>query len=110
MAETDIVYLYVTCPTLTEAETLAEAIVAERLAACANILPGMRSVYWWQGKLEKADEVVLIFKTQADLVDAATTAIKARHSYTVPCVLPLPVLPGGNPDYRAWLAEQTTKT
>ncbi len=107
MAETDIVFLYVTCPTLTEAETLAEAIVAERLAACANILPGMRSVYWWQGKLEKADEVVVIFKTRPDLVDAATAAIKAAHSYTVPCVLPLPVLPGGNPDYRAWLAEQT---
>ncbi|MEL3892659.1 divalent-cation tolerance protein CutA [Ferrovibrio sp. MS7] len=107
MAEADIVFLYVTCPTLTEAETLAEAVVGQRLAACANILPGMRSVYWWQGKLEKADEIVLIFKTQANLVEAATAAIKAAHSYTVPCVLPLPVLPGGNPDYRAWLAEQT---
>lgn len=107
MAETDIVFLYVTCPTLTEAETLADHIVGQRLAACANILPGMRSVYWWQGKLEKADEVVVIFKTRPDLVESATTAIKAAHSYTVPCVLPLPVLPGGNPDYRAWLAGQT---
>jgi len=103
----DVVLVYTTAANLVEAEAICTDLVERRLAACANILPGMRSVYWWQGKLEKADEVVLIFKTQPNLVEAATAAIKAAHSYTVPCVLPLPVLPGGNPDYRAWLAEQT---
>ena len=106
-AADDITLLYVTCASEAEAERVAEAVVGARLAACANIIPGMHSLYWWQGKLERGSETVLILKTQPDLVQAATTAIKAAHSYTVPCVLPIPVLPGGNADYRAWLAEQT---
>lgn len=104
---TDIVLLYCTAASTAEAETVAAAVVGQRLAACANIIPGMRSLYWWQGKLEKGEEAVLILKTRADLVESATAAVKAAHSYSVPCVLPLPVGEGGNPDYVNWLLGET---
>lgn len=107
---TDIVLLYCTASSTAEAEAIAQKVVGERLAACANIIPGMRSVYWWQGKLEQGEETVLILKTRPDLVEAATAAVKAAHSYSVPCVLPLPVGQGGNPDYIAWLLGETTRS
>lgn len=107
MPEPKIVLLYCTAASVAEAEAIAEKVVGERLAACANIIPGMRSLYWWQGKLEKAEEAVLIFKTRPDLVEAATAAIKAAHGYSVPCVLPVDVGQGGNPDYIAWLLAET---
>lgn len=105
----EIVLLYCTAASSAEAEQVAEAVVGQRLAACANIIPGMRSLYWWQGKLEKGEEAVLILKTRAELVEAATAAVKAAHSYSVPCVLPLPVGPGGNADYVNWLLAETRK-
>ncbi len=107
MPADDITLLYVTCASVAEAEQVAEAVLGQRLAACANILPGMRSLYWWQGKLERGEETVLILKTRPDLVAAVTEAVKAAHSYSVPCVLPIPAGPGGNPDYRAWLLAET---
>lgn len=107
MPEPQIVLLYCTAANVAEAEAIAEKLVSERLAACANIIPGMRSLYWWQGRLEKGEEAVLILKTRPDLVEAATTAIKAAHGYSVPCVLPLRVGEGGNPDYIAWLLAET---
>lgn len=105
----DIVLLYCTAASTAEAETVAEAVVGQRLAACANIIPGMRSLYWWQGKLERGEEAVLILKTRPDLVEAATAAVKAAHSYSVPCVLPISVGEGGNADYVAWLLGETRR-
>lgn len=104
----EIVLLYCTTASIEEAEAIAEAVVGQRLAACANIIPGMRSLYWWQGKLEKGEEAVLILKTRRDLVPQATEAVKKAHSYTVPCVLPLPVGDGGNSDYVNWLLTETS--
>lgn len=103
----DIVLLYCTTSSVAEAEAIAQKLVGERLAACANIIPGMKSVYWWQGKLEQGEEAVLILKTRADLVQAATAAVKAAHSYRTPCVLPLTMGQGGNADYIAWLLAET---
>lgn len=105
----DIVLLYCTAASTAEAEKVAEAVVRQRLAACANIIPGMRSLYWWQGKLERGEEAVLILKTRPDLVEAATAAVKAAHSYSVPCVLPIGVGEGGNADYVAWLLGETRR-
>lgn len=98
--------VYVTAPSLTEAESLARLAVEGRLAACANILPGMRSLYWWQGRLESADEVVLILKTTEALVPALTSALTAAHSYDCPCVVALPIAQG-NPDFLRWIADET---
>lgn len=98
--------VYVTAPTLAEAESLARLAVEGRLAACANILPGMRSLYWWQGKLESADETVLLLKTTAELAPALMRALTEAHSYDCPCVVALPIA-SGNPDFLLWIEAET---
>ena len=101
------VFAYVTAGSTDEAQRLAHSIVEERLAACANILPGMRSVYWWEGKLGEADETVVIFKTRAERFDALAARVKALHSYDCPCVVALPVT-AGLPAYLDWIGSEST--
>lgn len=100
--------LYITAGSRDEAKKIGRALVEARLAACANVIDGMESVYWWQGKLTEDREAVLIVKTRADLVAAVTARVKALHSYTVPCVVALPIL-DGNPDYLDWIGQETAK-
>lgn len=98
-------FVYITCKNEEEALEVAEAVVEARLAACANLLPGMRSVYWWKGKIVKEEEVVVVLKSKADNMEALIEKVKSVHSYTVPCVVGLPILEG-NPDYLDWLAKE----
>lgn len=100
------IFVYVTAGSDEEAEKLGRGAVQDRLAACVNILPGMRSIYRWQGAIETAMETVLIFKTQRNLLDRLTRFIRERHSYECPCVVALPI-EGGNPAYLDWIKEQT---
>lgn len=100
------VVVYVTFPSLADAEKAGRAIVARRLAACVNILPGMVSHYWWEGKVERGEEVVALFKTRASLADALAAAVKERHSYTTPAIVTLRV-EGGDPAYLAWIMAET---
>ncbi|ROP36322.1 divalent-cation tolerance protein CutA [Saccharothrix texasensis] len=88
------------------AGTLAKAVVEARLAACVQISGPVRSVYRWDGEVADDREWQLWIKTAYDRVDELTEFIRARHTYDVPEVLALPVL-GGNPDYLAWVTEQT---
>lgn len=99
-------FVYVTAADVAEAERIGRAVVEERLAACANILPGMRSIYWWDGKVNEAHEAVLILKTVPAHLAALTQRVKALHSYEVPCVAALEARPG-NPDYFTWIAAET---
>jgi len=99
-------FIYITCADEAEAETIGAMLVENRLAACVNILPGMRSLYWWRGKVERGEETVLIAKTRDDLVEALTGAVKAAHGYEVPCVVSMPIT-GGNPDFLAWIRAET---
>ena len=75
------VLVYTTWPSIVEAEQAGRAIVEKRLAACVNILPGMISHYWWQGKIERAEEAVMLVKTRASLAEAVRKAVKELHSY-----------------------------
>ena len=100
--------VYVTAPSLAEAESLARLAVERRLAACANILPAMRSLYWWQGVLEQADEVVLLLKTTEAQAGELTRTIAEAHSYDCPCVVVLPI-EGGHPAFLQWLADETAR-
>ncbi len=100
------VMIYTTWPGSVEAEAAGHAIVADGLAACVNILPGMVSIYRWQGEIERADEVVMLLKTRVDLAAAVAQAVRARHPYETPAVLFLPVI-GGDADYLDWIADQT---
>ncbi len=99
----EIVFVYVTHPETDGARALGRALVEVGLAACANVLPDMKTVYRWQGCIEEGGEAVLIVKTRADLVDALKARIRAEHPYDCPCVAVLPVV-GGDPGYLAWIA------
>jgi periplasmic divalent cation tolerance protein len=102
------VLVYTTWPSIVEAETAGRAIVERRLAACVNILPGMISHYWWEGRIERAEEAVMIVKTRAALADAVRQAVKELHSYQTPAVMILPV-ENVDPDYHAWIVRETAE-
>ena len=102
----EIVLGYITVPSLDEARRIGRILVAERLAACVNLLPGMESHYFWQGKMESAQETVLLAKTRADLREALTERVRELHSAEIPCILFQPVI-GGLPEYLDWIREET---
>jgi periplasmic divalent cation tolerance protein len=101
-----VVLVYVTAPSVKAAEGIGAAVVAEGLAACANVLGNVRSVFRWKGRVERAREAVLILKTRKSRVAALTRRLKALHSYDVPCVVTLPIL-GGNGDFLEWVAAES---
>ncbi|EFL52099.1 CutA1 divalent ion tolerance protein [Solidesulfovibrio fructosivorans JJ]] len=100
------VMVYITAPSPEAAESIGRALVTERLAACANILPGMRSIYHWKGAIETAEETVLIAKTRSDLADALTARVKELHDYEVPCAVVVPIV-SGLPDFLHWIDDET---
>jgi periplasmic divalent cation tolerance protein len=100
------VFVYTTWPSLVEAETAGRALVERRLCACVNILPGMVSHYWWNGALERGEEVVMLIKTRASLTQQVSAAVKTMHSYQTPAILVLPV-ESVEQTYWAWLLAET---
>lgn len=104
----DFVVVYITCKDREEAKRIGETMVKEKLAACANVIPGMNSIFHWEGKLEKAKECVLLLKTKKELMEKLTERVKQLHSYEVPCIIALPVV-AGNPDYLEWIEKETRK-
>lgn len=104
--DTDAVVVYTTYPSETEAVAAAEALVQAGLVACANILPGMKAVFIWDGQLERATEVVMILKTRRALVREVIAAVKRLHSYQNPAVVVWPII-AGSPDYLGWIGAQT---
>jgi len=94
-----------TAPTAEVAAELARALVEARLAACGNVVPGVRSIYRWQGRVEDEPEVLLVLKTTRERYPALRDELVRRHPYEVPEVLALPVEAGSAP-YLAWLAAQ----
>jgi periplasmic divalent cation tolerance protein len=99
--------VFISAGSLDEARRLADALLDERLAACVNILPRVESAYWWHGKRERTEEILLIAKSRAGCLDAIIARVKALHSYETPEVIALPVA-GGNPAYLDWLNEETS--
>ncbi|MBN2161338.1 MAG: divalent-cation tolerance protein CutA [Pontiellaceae bacterium] len=98
--------VYVTVKDAEEARRIAKTVVDERLAACANLLGGVESIYRWQDKICEDRETAMILKTTADLQDALSMRIQELHSYDCPCVVCLPIN-GGNPDFLQWIEENT---
>ena len=103
-----VVFVYTTHPSVVEAERIGRDLVEKRLCACVNILPGMVSLYWWQGAIERADEAVMIIKTRAALAGPVRAAVRQLHSYTTPAILVLPI-ESIDPDYEKWLLAETEK-
>jgi len=101
------VLVYTTFPSVVEAEQAGRTLVERRLCACVNILPGMVSLYWWQGKIDRGDEVLMIIKTRAGLAEKVRAAVKQIHSYTTPALLVLPI-EAVDPDYHAWIVAEAS--
>ncbi|MFH1860636.1 MAG: divalent-cation tolerance protein CutA [bacterium] len=87
-----------------EAKELAMTLVQERLAACANIIDTVSSIYWWEGKIQDDKESLLILKTKQDMVDTLIARTRQIHSYAVPEIIALPIIKG-NQDYLNWINE-----
>ncbi len=104
--DTGCLLVYVTMPDTPSARVFCETLVRERFAACANILGGAESVYWWQGNLETAAETVCLFKTSRERFPAFLEKAKALHPYDVPCIVAWP-LEAGNGDFLDWIGTET---
>jgi len=103
---TDILFVYVTVPKKDIAIAIAHCVVEENFAACANIVPGVTSVYSWQGKVEEAEEVILILKTTVPLFHKLETRIRGLHPHETPCIVGLPVTVGAA-DFLNWVHAST---
>jgi periplasmic divalent cation tolerance protein len=103
----DVVVVLATAPNIGAASGLARTLIDERLAACVGILPGITSVFRWEGQTKTATENQLVIKTTAGRVDALISRLKALHPYDVPEILALPVA-AGLPAYLQWVVAETT--
>ncbi len=101
---TDKIIVFVTCEANDQAETIAQTVVTERLAACVNVLPGIRSCYVWERKLTWSDEVLLLIKTTRGRFDQLQDRIKALHSYSVPEIVAV-TIDDAFDKYIAWIDE-----
>lgn len=104
--KTDTLFVYVTAAGDAEAECIARTAVEERLAACANILGPVKSIYRWEGEVCEGEEFALILKTSMPRKDELIKRIQELHSYDCPCIVCLPVA-GGNPGFLKWIDDQT---
>ena len=102
-----IVLVYSTFPTPEKAQEVGSYLVDSRLAACVNIIPGMVSVYRWQGERQCESEAVMIIKTRKGLADRVVAATRSRHPYTNPALLVLAV-EGGSEDFLRWVRTETS--
>jgi periplasmic divalent cation tolerance protein len=100
------VFVYTTWPTAVEAEATGRRLVERRLAACVNILPGMTSIYHWQGALERGEEAVMIIKTRASLAEEVSRTVKELHTYETPAILVMP-LEHVEKSYLGWILAET---
>jgi periplasmic divalent cation tolerance protein len=103
---TDALVVLVTAPTPERAAEIARALVEERLAACGNVVQGIRSIYRWEGKVQEDAEALLVLKTTRARFDALRDRVLALHPYEVPEVIALPV-EAGSARYLAWIADET---
>jgi len=109
MKQTGKIVVFVTTGTEAEAHKIAELLLGKRKAACVNIVPGVDSSFWWQGKLDSARESLLIIKTRASLLSEIIELVKSVHSYEVPDIIALPII-GGNEDYLKWIDDEVKES
>ena len=102
----DARFVYVTAKDRAEAIAIGRILVNERLAACANVIDGVASIYRWEGAVHEDTEAILVMKSRVDLVEALAERVRALHSYDCPCIVSLPI-DDGNLDYLDWIAAET---
>ena len=104
--DTKCIVVFITIDSQENAQKIASKLLSERKAACVNIIPAVESQYWWQGKIENADELMLVVKTRASLMDELVALVKSIHPYSIPEIIALPII-GGNEDYLQWIEKET---
>ena len=105
MAEQTLIVL-ITVPDVDVGQTVADALLEQRLAACVNMIPGLRSLYWWQGERSDDQEVLLVVKTVVSLfAERLIPAVQAVHPYDVPEIIALPIIMGSQP-YLDWIVSE----
>ena len=105
MEEFSYIVLFITASNGEEAHRIAEVLLNQRKVACVNIVPRVSSLFWWQDKLDLAEESLLVVKTKASLLPEIINLVKGVHSYEVPEIIALPIV-GGNQDYLEWLDKE----
>jgi periplasmic divalent cation tolerance protein len=100
--ESQFVIVFITVDSQDAARKIADVLLNERKAACVNISPAVESHYWWQGKKEIAQEILLIVKTRAKVLNELVALVKKHHPYSIPEIIALPIV-GGNADYLKWI-------
>jgi periplasmic divalent cation tolerance protein len=103
---TDFIVVFVTAPSEKAGEKIAQALLKERLAACVNIVPGLKSLFRWKGKISTEEEVLLLIKTKDRLFEKLKKRVIELHSYDIPEVVALGIL-AGNEKYLDWLKKET---
>jgi periplasmic divalent cation tolerance protein len=103
--KTDYIVILVTAGSSEEAARIADSLLARRKVACVNIVPGVSSVFRWQGNIESGQESLLVVKTRLSLLDDVVALVRQVHSYDVPEIIALPII-GGNQDYLQWIDKE----
>jgi periplasmic divalent cation tolerance protein len=106
---TDKIVVLSTCGSAEEAEKIARTLVEKRLAACVNIVPGMRSVYHWKGAIEDASEWLLLIKSKRGLFEKLCAELAGLHSYEAPEIVALPIVEGSE-SYLNWMEAELQST
>ncbi len=107
-AQTDKIVVLITVPTEEDAGKIARHLVEKRLAACVNIVPGIRSIYTWEGEVCDEGEFLLVVKSRTDLFARVAEAVSGRHPYSVPEIIALPIVSGSEP-YLDWIGQVTAR-
>jgi len=102
----EFIWIYITTPNTKVAEEIGDKLLQKKWVACVNIFNGVQSMYWWEGKIEKDEEVVMIAKSQKVHFENIKKEVKAHHPYDCPCILSLPIS-DGNEDYLNWILKET---
>lgn len=102
----EYILIFITTGSVQEAEMIANVLVKKRLAACGNIVPAIRSIFWWQGSLENEQETLLILKSRSALFSEIIMVVKTLHSYEEPEIIAMPIL-AGSKSYLTWIEKET---
>ncbi|MBP9855191.1 MAG: divalent-cation tolerance protein CutA [Candidatus Omnitrophica bacterium] len=100
------IVIFITCKNKKEAENIADQLLKDKLIACANIISDIQSMYWWEGRVNSDQEVMMVIKTRKTLFSKIVKAVKAIHSYKVPEIIAMPII-SGNKDYLNWIDDST---
>ena len=102
LKESKNIVILITAADTGEAQRISGVLLEEKKAACVNVISGVNSLFWWDGKLDSAQESLLVVKTKTSLLPEIINLVKREHGYDVPEIIALPII-GGNPDYLEWI-------